>query len=210
MKLVLISDTHGKHRRVNIPDADILVHAGDFTMVGELDVVADFNRWLGELPYKHKIVIAGNHDLSFERAPELVVPMLTNAIYLKNSGVEVEGLRFWGSPYTPFFNSDFWVFHIKHQTSMYEHWRQIPEGLDVLITHGPPNRVLDRTMEGEYAGDPSLLSRLSDMRTRPKIHVFGHIHESYGHRTAYGSEVYNASVVDRAYAVTNQPFVVEV
>src|SRR5258708_893187 len=198
MKLVLISDTHGKHRQVSVPEGDILIHAGDFTNVGEVEQVADFNRWLGEHSHKHKIVIAGNHDLGFERVPEFFEPMLTHATYIRDQLIEVEGLKIWGSPWTPFFQSSFWVFH-KTSLAMREHWKQIPEDLDVLITHGPPNRVLDKTQEGEYAGDLELLSRLSEMRTRPKIHVFGHIHEGYGHRKAYGAEVYNASILDRAY-----------
>ncbi len=152
MKIVAISDTHGMHRKFKIPDGDLFIHAGDFTNVGELDQVKDFNDWLGELPHTHKVVIAGNHDLSLARAPEIT------------------------------FNSDFWVFHHKGSMARKAHWAQIPEDLDILITHGPPYRILDYTIEGEYAGDLELVERLYQLDNPPKYHLFGHIHEGYGQR----------------------------
>ena len=78
LKIVIISDTHGLHERVSIPDGDILVHAGDLTNKGELADVARFNEFLGRLSHPHKIVIAGNHDFAFERIPEAARALLTN------------------------------------------------------------------------------------------------------------------------------------
>lgn len=210
MKIIAISDTHELHRKVQVPDGDILIHAGDFTNFGEIDQVEDFNKWLGELPHEYKIVIAGNHDLSLERAPELTEPMLTNCIYLKDKGLDLFGLKIWGSPYTPFFSSDFWVFHKRGHDACYSQWQAIPEGLDILVTHGPPNRVLDKTMEGDYAGDTGLAARLHEMRIRPRIHLFGHIHEAYGTQKAHGGQAYNVSVCTRMYKPTNLPVVIEV
>lgn len=211
MRVIAISDTHGLHRKVQVPDGDILIHAGDFTNVGELEQVEDFNDWLGELPHKYKIVIAGNHDLSLERAAHVTEPMLTNCMYLRDSGLEIEGLKLWGSPWTPFFHSDYWVFHKRGYKAMYEHWQQLPEGLDILITHGPPSRVLDRTMEGDLAGDAGLTQRLVDLEKRPRFHFFGHIHEGYGFRVPnYGVKTYNVSVCTRMYKPTNPPVVLEV
>ena len=101
-RVVCLSDTHGLHRRMpEIPDGDVLIHAGDF--LGLRRDLSDFNDWLGELPHRHKIVIAGNHDSLLQESPELALPALSNAIYLQDSGVELEGLRFWGSPWTPTF-----------------------------------------------------------------------------------------------------------
>lgn len=227
MRIVAMSDTHGMHRKFTVPDGDVFLHCGDFTNVGELDQVKDFNAWLGELPHKHKIVIAGNHDLSLERAPELTEPMLTNCTYLRDSGIEIpsdekyddcgdqyDSIKIWGSPYTPFFSSDFWVFHKKGQRALREHWAQIPENLDILITHGPPNRILDQTLEGDYAGDSELLDKLSSLDKPPRYHLFGHIHEGYGKRLMLrnpdrwdGPQVRhgNVSAVDRAYKPRKNP-----
>jgi len=93
VRLVCISDTHSLHRRIpDVPDGDVLIHAGDCLGAGTLDNVEDLNDWLGTLPHRHKIVIAGNHDWVFQEAPELARDALTNAIYLEDSGVEIEGV----------------------------------------------------------------------------------------------------------------------
>ena len=95
MRLVCVSDTHSLHRRIpQVPDGDVLIHAGDCLGAGTLDNVEDLNDWLGTLPHRHKIVIAGNHDWAFQETPELAVEALTNAIYLEDSGVIIEGVRF--------------------------------------------------------------------------------------------------------------------
>jgi len=109
MKLVCISDTHSLHWRMpDIPDGDVLIHAGDCLDQGTLENIEDLNNWLGTLPHRHKIVIAGNHDWAFQETPELARQALTNAIYLEDSGVETEVVRFWGSPWTPTFMD--WAF----------------------------------------------------------------------------------------------------
>jgi len=109
MKIVCISDTHEKHRLLKVPDGDMLIHSGDFTMLGDRKWVEDFNEWLGELPHKHKIVIPGNHDFGFEVdyrriiTPEQVKEyegLLTNCVYLNDSGITIEGLNIWGKSCT--------------------------------------------------------------------------------------------------------------
>ncbi len=229
MKIVAISDTHGMHRKFKIPDGDLFIHAGDFTNIGELDQVKDFNDWLGELPHTHKVVIAGNHDLSLARAPELTEPMLTNCTYLKDSGITLppmekfddgggyySDIKIWGSPYTPFFHSDFWVFHHKWSMLRKQHWAQIPEDLDILITHGPPYRILDQTMEGDCAGDHELVDSLWNLQEPPRYHLFGHIHESYGQQVTLrrpgqwdGPQIRHAnlSAVTRQYVPRENPCV---
>ena len=62
LSVVMISDTHGRHRDVAVPTADILIHAGDFTHFGKRQDAEDFNAWLTELPHQHKIVVNGNHE----------------------------------------------------------------------------------------------------------------------------------------------------
>jgi predicted phosphohydrolase len=203
----MLSDTHGYHRDVDVPDGDLLIHAGDFTMFGEVDAVRDFNTWLGTLPHSHKVVIAGNHDLTFERTPNLVKPLITNATYLENSGVEINGIKIWGSPMTPIFNSDFWVFHTKSPEERQALWATIPQYLDILITHGPPQHNLDLTLEGDFAGDQMLAQAV--LYKMPKIHVFGHIHEGYGTRSTPTTKSFNAAILDRVYRIKNKPWVID-
>src|SRR5262245_57714244 len=142
-RIVCISDTHTRHEELEMPPGDILVHAGDLTDLGDETDVVDFDRWLGTLPYPHKIVIAGNHDFLFERDPVRARRLITNAVYLQDSEVEVEGLRFWGSPWQPWFYD--WAFNLARGEPLAAKWRLIPEQTDVLITHGPPAGICDTT-----------------------------------------------------------------
>jgi len=206
MKLVLISDTHARHRKVNVPDGDILVHAGDVTITGEFRVLEDFHTWLGELPHKHKIVIPGNHDFGAENWHKLP---FTNGTLLLDEAVTVEGLKFYGSPFTPTFFD--WAFMLPRGKTIYEKWLQIPHDTDVLITHGPPYGILDwAPYSKEHAGCHDLRNVVDAIR--PKLHVFGHIHAGYGQHL-YGEDkqtlFVNASVVNEAYQPVNQPIVVE-
>src|SRR6516225_9872366 len=133
MKLVIIADTHGQHEEFIVPPGDVFIHAGDFTAAGHPHSVGKFNNWLGRLPHKYKIVVAGNHELDWSTEKAAV---LTNAIYLQDSGTEIEGIRFWGSPWQPEFNN--WEFNLPRGVALAEKWALIPPGTDVLITHGPP------------------------------------------------------------------------
>ncbi|MET4027962.1 Icc-related predicted phosphoesterase [Marinobacter sp. MBR-99] len=210
MKLVCISDTHSLHRRLpSIPDGDVLIHAGDCLGQGTLENIEDFNDWLGSLPHRHKIVIAGNHDWAFQETPELARQALTSAIYLEDSGVEIEGVRFWGSPWTPIFMN--WAFMLGRGEPLYNKWQLIPENTDVLITHGPPQGIGDEVMLGlqsQNVGCEHLLERLH--RLSVKAHVFGHIHEGYGEYRRGQTQLFNASTCNELYAPANAPVVLEV
>lgn len=103
MRCVAISDTHTLHWDLIIPEADVLVHAGDALGRGTLEELQDFNYWLNTLPHKHKIVIAGNHDWCFEREKERAKSLLNAAVYLQDEGTEIEGVYFYGSPWQPAF-----------------------------------------------------------------------------------------------------------
>jgi Icc-related predicted phosphoesterase len=209
MKLVCISDTHSLHDRIPaIPDGDVLIHAGDCLGQGTVDNVEAFNHWLGGLPHRHKIVIAGNHDWAFQETPALARAALTNAIYLEDSAVEIEGVRFWGSPWTPTFLD--WAFMLDRGEPLAEKWRRIPENTDVLITHGPPMGIGDEVRFGGTAqnvGCADLLRRLSALSL--KAHVFGHIHEGYGVYELGGVRLVNASSCTERYQPSNSPIVVE-
>ena len=208
MRLVLISDTHGQHRKFAIPEGDVLIHAGDFMYSGRYMMeISDFNDWLGSLPHKHKVVVAGNHDILFE-TPHVSRALLTNATYLENSGAVIEGLKFWGSPVQPEFND--WAFNVKRGRDIKKYWDMIPDDTDVLITHGPPWGIRDRCVPGEteHLGCKDL--REAIVRVIPKLHVFGHIHGSHGECILGPTRFVNAALLDERYQPTNEPIVVDI
>jgi predicted phosphohydrolase len=205
LRLVLLSDTHQLHREVDVPDGDIFIHAGDFTMFSEsMEAVVNFNDWLGELPHRDKIVIPGNHEFFLEADPS-ERSMLDNAVVLINEGAEVEGLRIWGSPVTPLYGGAFGLSSAKDRKRLYA---RIPWGIDVLITHGPPFGILDTApISGLHEGCHELLDAV--LRVEPTLHVFGHIHTAYGiFRTEHTTFV-NASRFGLHGDLDRAPFVFE-
>ena len=165
MRLVAISDTHGRHAELTLPEGDVLIHTGDFSRRGRVEELEDFNAWLGEQPFRHRIIIAGNHDWLFERDNAHARALITNAIYLEDSGCELAGLRFWGSPWTPVFFD--WAFNLPRGEGCRAKWRQIPTGTDVVVTHGPPLGHGDLCSSGLRAGCLDLLDELTADVERP-------------------------------------------
>ena len=203
MKIVAISDTHGKHRHLNLPTGDMIIHAGDVSSRGLKTEVTDFLEWFGELDFQYKIFIAGNHDFYFEKetAKEIEQIIPSDVIYLNDSGITIEGIKIWGSPVQPWFFD--WAFNRKRGTEIAEHWKLIPEGTDILVTHGPAFGVLDKTVRGEEVGCEELLDFIK--KVKPKIHIAGHIHEAYGGVEKFGTYFINASVLDVNYRLVNLP-----
>lgn len=144
--------------------------------VGRPNEIMDFNEFLGTLNYKYKIIIAGNHDYLFEREPKHAQDIITNAIYLQDSEIEIEGMKIYGSPWQPNFND--WAFNLPRGKSLRDKWAMIPEDTDILITHGPPLGHGDETIWGNITGCRELLKRI--LIVKPKYHIYGHIHEGYG------------------------------
>lgn len=208
IRIVCISDTHGQHSKLNVPDGDILIHAGDFMAFGtKPQEIADFNQWLGTQPHPYKIVIAGNHDLMFERHPATARELLNNATYLENSGIELAGLKIWGSPVQPEFNN--WAFNVARGAAIRRYWGMIPSDTDVLITHGPPSGTLDQSDPfSDHLGCEELAKAVE--KIRPKLHVFGHIHGGHGDATESGTRFVNASVVNEGYWLVFEPHVIEI
>ena len=221
MRIICMSDPHGLHRKVELPEGDLLVCAGDLTVSGELSAILDFSTWLKEQAAIGKfgvaVVIAGNHDFTFDpttnrqswwhpydsKAEEWTKEA---AIYLNDSGAEVMGLKVWGSPIQPTFHD--WAFNRDRGLPIKEHWQLIPDGLDILITHGPPLGFLDRPF-GKYAPVGCADLALKVTEAKPRLHVFGHIHGGYGVSTFNGTTFVNASVINEAYKVVNPPIVIE-
>lgn len=205
MKIVCIADTHGLHEKVELPEGDVLIHAGDLTGHGTPRQLMEFVDWLALQPFEYKVVVAGNHDAYCELHPEHAKEVFQryDIIYLNNEWAEIEGLKFWGSPWTPTFNH--WHF-MATGTEITEHWRKIPDDTDVLITHGPPKGILDRVVDGRHEGCPHLRARVEEIQ--PRLHVFGHIHEAYGEEGEWLTRFVNASLVDWGYNLVNEPVVV--
>lgn len=206
MKVVCVSDTHNiyANKRWTVPDGDVLIHAGDLTMMGSEYELQKAFEWIESLPHKHKVVIAGNHDWLFEKDPDAARKLVPPGVhYLQDSGAAIGGLIFWGSPVQPAFGN--WAFNRGREIT--EHWKQIPDIVDVLITHGPPAGVLDSTFFGHSVGCHYLQERIQQVQ--PRLHVFGHIHESYGQLRRGKTLHVNASLADGMYDPCNDPIEVD-
>lgn len=206
MKIILISDTHGKHEAIELPKGDMIIHAGDITSSGQKKQVMSFLNWFKSLDYQYKIFICGNHDFLFEKSKAYAKSKVPQGvIYLQDNSIEIEGIKIYGSPYTPKFFD--WAFMGQGRCEMKRIWKYIPNNTDILITHGPPYSILDSNDDGESCGCEDLLERI--MTVKPKVHVFGHIHESYGIWSSNGTIHINASLLNENYVMTNKPIVLD-
>jgi predicted phosphodiesterase len=206
MRIVAISDTHLRMDAADVPDGDLLIHAGDLTMHGRLAEIARAGAWLRALPHRRKIVIAGNHDFAFEDAPGDARDALGGGLtYLEDDGVTIDGIRFWGSPWQPRFFD--WAFNLDRGAPLAAKWGLIPDATDVLVTHGPPAGLLDLTVSGEHVGCADLLHRVKALR--PRVHIFGHIHEAAGVLTNEATTFVNASICDVDYRPTGPARVID-
>ncbi len=201
LRVVCLSDTHLRHGPV--PMADILLHAGDMTARGSAEELMAFNSWLGTLPHLYKIVVAGNHDVIFHQQPKIAQTLLTNATYLQDQLAVVEGLRIWGSPWQPEFRS--WAFNVPRGPHLRAIWERIPQNLDFLVTHAPPAGICDRTVDGESIGCTDLRDVVG--ARRPRVHIFGHVHEARGIHTENGTIFVNASICHWGDADPRSPIV---
>ncbi|KAK2803813.1 hypothetical protein FQN50_006820 [Emmonsiellopsis sp. PD_5] len=179
--VVCISDTH--NHRIDLPDGDILIHAGDLTEGGTLSEIQSTIDWLNMQPHRHKIVIAGNHELVLDSSHSS--PHSRNRedvrwgglIYLQNQSVtlkcaEDRVVTIYGSPNSPRYGN--WAFQYPRT---FDNWmNQIPVGTDILITHAPPKGHLDL----DSAGCEFLMNQLWRLKRKPLLHVFGHVHGGYG------------------------------
>ncbi len=215
MKIVCISDTHNCNAEIQVPDGDILIHAGDATIRGTQPEVEEFLSWFSALPHRQKIFVAGNHDWLYEHDNRFarLLTADSNIKYLEDSFIEIEGLKIYGSPWQPRFFD--WAFNLNRGREIAEKWQMIPDDADVLITHGPPHGILDEVAKKywtENTGCEELRKKIEQISRsgKLKLHVFGHIHCGYGQHTEFGVKFVNASVCDESYAPTQPPIVVEI
>jgi len=203
MRFVVISDTHCEHEHLAVPAGDVLVHAGDVASRGDQSELERFLSWFAQLPHAHKLLVAGNHDRFAEQKPEQFLELVPKGVtYLRDSGVTIEGIRFWGSPMTPRFYH--WAFMADIGPELSAYWQLIPDATDILITHGPPRGIMDTVMHDghlTHTGCPDLLAAV--WRCQPAYHLFGHIHEGYGQAMTNGIRFINASNMNERYQLKN-------
>lgn len=187
MKILHISDTHGQHNKLlDLPEADVIVHSGDFSFGGAVQEVIDFLNWFCDLPYKHKILVAGNHDMCLEDGNIEGLP--DNVHDLRYESQTIDGVKFYGIP-----------MFMGRCVSGFNDWvtKQIPADTDVLITHTPPYEILDFD-DGVHYGDKTLLLKVFEVK--PRYHLFGHIHAQNGIATNGPTTFVNSSIVNEIYS----------
>ena len=235
MRLVCISDTHSLHHEMlhELPNGDVLIHAGDLSNKGSKKDVTDFIHWYQNIKgYDTKLFIAGNHDLSFEKRlgvghkgeldwlDNLLSPenlSQSDVTYLEDSFMTIETpefsrpIKFYGSPWQPWFYD--WAFNLPRLgTELQEKWNMIPEDTDVLITHSPPNGYRDLVnnwrQPNTHVGCECLINRIGEIN--PLVNVFGHIHEGYGVEYGKKTAFVNASICTAGYEPINKPIVIDI
>lgn len=180
LKVWHISDTHGYHNLLQIPECDIVIFSGDesnnknpYLNLSEFN---EFILWYSGLPISKKIFVAGNHSASI--AKRLIKKqdfIHKDIIYLENEYTYIEGLEIFGSPITPTFND--WYF-MKSREKMDKFWSNV-DPVDIMITHGPPKYILDlsenKNHKLEFCGDKALYRHVIE-RIKPVLHCYGHVH----------------------------------
>ena len=216
MKICCISDTHKQHTHLNLPsslEVETIIHSGDFS--GSKQSLHDFLVWYSELPYKNKILVAGNHDVFVEEMGYALFFNLCESlgvVYLEDSSVEIDGVKFHGSPWSNTFG---WWSFMADEVDLEEYWNLIPLDTNVLITHGPAygkgDRVNNNWNSDKHVGSKTLLKRLEVLKEL-KLHVYGHIHESYGVHYDENQQFLscNASSLDYYKPVLNEVLVFDV
>ena len=221
MRIVLISYTHSLHEIMYepLPKGDVLIHSGDCTNVGGQRDLIKFVHWIQNLKkFDTKIFIAGNHDWCFERKEPWLSQYINDenlsqsgCYYLEDSFMTIEDpefsrpIKIYGTPWQPWFYD--WAFNVQRD-EIYKHWEKIPLDTDILITHGPPQEILDLTLGGDKPGCSSLRYYIEE-KIKPALNVFGHIHEAYGTMVVGDTLFVNASTCTRRYIPSNKPIIVD-
>jgi Icc-related predicted phosphoesterase len=182
MTFLCISDTHTLHygfQERQLPPTDVLIHAGDFAnRCKDMSDPVDFNAWLATLPHCHKIVIAGNQEYAFNKMErkDIQSQVLTNCTYLEDSTTTLANghINVYGTPWNTSRNMAFSC----ARANIGSKYEAIPLGTDILISHMPPKQILDLAGNGRHWGSEALFDRVTVVK--PRVHIFGHVHEQYG------------------------------
>jgi len=214
MRIQTISDTHNNHGLYNLAPCDVIVHAGDFSVKGTQEEAEEFLDWFGHLPYTHRILVPGNHDVYAERnldafrkaCDELDITLLID------ESIVIDGVKFWGSPVTCRFGYG-WAWNrdrsktkaidrlyrgVEDAKYIGDHWDLIPDDVDVVVCHQPPFEILDGipvVMAGtpiiSNVGCPLLREKIAEVK--PKLFVCGHIHQDNGTKLIDGVKYINTA-----------------
>lgn len=201
MKVVAIADTHCG--QMDMPKGDILLVAGDLTHSGKMLELESQLNWYLTLGFKHVVIISGNHDFCFEgkksrngsidhKFKQDAIDAVTSRgiIYLEDSECTIEGVKIYGTPYTPWFYD--WAFNVHRGPNLRAVYDKIPDNVDILLVHGPPKGFGDKTIYGETVGSEELLDVIK--AKKPKYAFFGHIHEDPGSWQIGSTTAVNCSV----------------
>ena len=202
MNTMFMSDTYGHHEAVLLPRGDMIIHAGDLTRNGTESEVRDFLQWFSHQNYKYRIFIAGMHDSLFEQEPGLARRLLpSNVIYLEESGVEVGGLKIWGSPFNTFNHGS--AFSVSSSEEINGHWDKIPHDCDIVTSRTPAYGMLDEDESGEHIGSKDLLRRL--VKVEPGYFVCGNVQGTHRHEYRYNINFINASLLNQEHKIVYKP-----
>jgi predicted phosphodiesterase len=187
VRICVLSDTHELESEIETAPCTLLIHCGDWSFFGRSPKAMDaFNEWLGDQPAKYKVITCGNHEYPIEAEPDKWRRRLSNATLLLNEAITIEGIKLWASPVTPLRGG---AFGISDEAERETLWSTIPDDTDILVTHGPPQGILDGGQ-----GCPAL--RRAVIRVKPKLHCFGHIHSAYGVQPTKNTLFVNAAILD--------------
>ena len=207
MRIVITSDTHGKHNELGNLSGDVLIHCGDFCdgFHPDGEDLQRIDDWFGAQHFRHVLCVGGNHDFVAQDYTG-DGPMFNNATYLLDTSALIDGVRFYGSPWVPMLER--WAYYLPDD-DLRSKWSKIPDDTDVLITHTPPWHTLDSPRDPTvHCGCSHLAARIADLSLR--LHCFGHNHASYGRVERDGVTYLNASAVNSDFDIANSPFVFDI
>ena len=211
MRVAVTSDTHGRQNWI-MPSCDVFVHAGDITGRGSIEETSRFAaRLRDEMSSPHgpryAIIVPGNHDQCFETFPQPSRELFGKNVHvLVDEAVTLDGVRFYGSPWTPRFMR--WHF-MATESKLASLLSSMPEALDVLVTHGPPRGILDPGWQEPHVGSVALADAVATRRITH--HVFGHLHDAGGQTVQRGATTFhNVAACNEQYVLVNQPKVIHV
>ena len=204
MKAVVLSDNHTNYD-FETPEGDILIHCGDFTFHGNPKEMEKFKNYLKEQPHEHKLFIFGNHEkvdkeITYWRE---YLEDGTGAKCIHEKAYGIGDLNFFGSSYTPKYLN--WGF-MQDEETRERYWENMIEGMDVLVTHGPPKGIMGKIEDGTEIGC-EYLRKFVD-RVKPKYHFFGHNHAGAGVTSRNGTLFVNAALLTEHYQKFRPPIVV--
>ncbi|KAI7903808.1 Metallo-dependent phosphatase-like protein [Cokeromyces recurvatus] len=211
-RFVCISDTHGK-TNFEIPDGDVLIHAGDLTRRSSMEEYDRTIKWLSSLPHKIKIITGGNHDLILDKAfgyienrTKIISLMEQNGLtYLEHEFYQIPNYEYtlFVSPYAPTHLGGAFMLD-----DMSKCWNNIPP-VDILVTHTPPYSHCDKVIRGNRHVGCRYLKCKIDNVIKPKVSVFGHIHEAHGYEfdDANNRLFINACLCDHRYRGNQKPII---